>query len=66
MPLITEISPQSSYDVIIVGSGAGGGQAAYTLTLDGIKVLMLEGGDNYEPASAAMFQTPNQAPLRGA
>ena len=31
-----------TYDVIVVGSGAGGGQTAYTLTMDGVRVLMLE------------------------
>ena len=33
---------KAEYDVIIVGSGAGGGQMAYTLTLAGIKWIMLE------------------------
>ena len=32
------------YDVIIVGSGAGGGMSAYHLTKSGLKVLMLEAG----------------------
>ena len=53
------------YDVIVVGSGAGGGQMAYTLTMDGARVLMLEAGRNYDPiAETAMFQTPEMAPLR--
>jgi len=55
-----------TYDVIIVGSGAGGGQTAYTLTMDGARVLMLEAGRKYEPPrETAMFQTPDLAPLRG-
>jgi len=66
MAIISEISASSSYDVVIIGSGAGGGQAAYTLTLEGIKVLILEAGSNYDPATAAMFQIPGEAPLRGA
>ena len=41
MPLITSNKTQPEYDVIIVGSGAGGGQMAYTLTSEGVKVLML-------------------------
>src|ERR1700722_20886218 len=54
------------YDVIVVGSGAGGGQTAYTLTMNGASVLMLEAGRKYEPAGeTAMFQTPELAPLRG-
>ena len=31
-----------TYDVVVVGSGAGGAMAAYTLTAQGRKVLMLE------------------------
>jgi choline dehydrogenase-like flavoprotein len=62
-------SPQllkHSYDVIVVGSGAAGGQSAYTLCMDGAKVLMLEAGRKYQPEhETAMFQTPDQAPLGG-
>jgi choline dehydrogenase-like flavoprotein len=55
------------YDVIIVGSGAGGGMSAYTLTHAGLKVLLLEAGRNYDPLTETpMFQIPSQAPLRGA
>ncbi len=49
MPLIDTAGLQKEYDVIVVGSGAAGGQTAYTLTLDGAKVLMLEAGRNYVP-----------------
>lgn len=57
---------KSTYDIIIVGSGAAGGQTAYTLTMEGARVLMLEAGRNYDPSrETAMFQTPDQAPLRG-
>ena len=35
MPVITADQLQKQYDVVIVGSGAGGGQTAYTLTMEG-------------------------------
>jgi choline dehydrogenase-like flavoprotein len=66
MPHVSPDTVKENYDVIVVGSGAGGGQTAYTLTMDGAKVLMLEAGRNYEPAiETPMFQTNDQAPLRG-
>ena len=65
MPLLTTRKAQPSYDVIVVGSGAAGGQTAYTLTMAGAKVLMLEAGRNYDPVKETpMFQTDGQAPLR--
>ncbi len=67
MAFVTPETAAEKYDVIVVGSGAAGGQAAYTLTMDGARVLMLEAGRNYDPRSETpMFQTPDQAPLRGA
>ncbi|MBI1368355.1 MAG: FAD-binding protein [Planctomycetes bacterium] len=57
---------QRKYDVVIVGSGAGGGMAGYVLAHAGLKVLMLEAGRHYDPTTETpMFNTPNQAPLRG-
>ncbi len=53
------------YDVIVVGSGAAGGQTAYTLAMEGVKVLMLEAGRDYDPVTETpMFNTPQMAPLR--
>ena len=66
MAMIRRDALQKEYDVIVVGSGAAGGQTAYTLTMDGAKVLMLEAGRNYVPETETpMFHTPDQAPLRG-
>ena len=54
------------YDAIIVGSGAGGGMAAYQLSIQGMKVLVVEAGRDYDPVTETpMFKTPKDAPLRG-
>ncbi len=66
MPVITSSKTQPSYDVIVIGSGAAGGQTAYTCAMEGAKVLMLEAGRNYDPVTETpMFQHNGQAPLRG-
>jgi choline dehydrogenase-like flavoprotein len=66
VPFISaQAAAHKDYDVIVVGSGAAGGQIAYTLTMDGVRVLMLEAGRKYDASEAAMFQTPDVAPLRG-
>lgn len=55
------------YEVLIVGSGAGGAMAAYELTRLGHKVLLLEAGRNYEPRTETpMFKRNSDAPLMGA
>src|SRR3954465_15538381 len=67
MPIISANKAKPQYDVVIVGSGAGGGQAAYTLTLAGLKCCLLEAGRSYDPvAETPMFNAPNTAPLNGA
>ena len=38
------------HDVVIIGSGASGGMAAWNLTRKGAKVLMLEAGERFERA----------------
>ena len=67
MPIITSSKTQPSYDLIVVGSGAAGGQTAYTAVMEGAKVLMLEAGRSYDPVTETpMFQNNSQAPLRAA
>ncbi|HVU27919.1 MAG TPA: GMC family oxidoreductase [Verrucomicrobiae bacterium] len=66
MPFVTSSKIQPVYDVIVVGSGAAGGQSAYVLAAAGVKVLMLEAGRKYDPVNETpMFNTPHFAPLRG-
>jgi choline dehydrogenase-like flavoprotein len=55
------------YDVIVVGSGAGGGMAGYVLANAGVKILMLEAGPYFDPAKdSKQLQFPWQSPRRGA
>lgn len=57
------------YDVIVVGSGAGGGMATYQLANSGLKVALIEAGDYYDPADDAQrtqLRNPWESPRRGA
>ena len=49
----------TDFQVLVVGSGAGGAMAAYELTRQGIKVLLLEAGRDYDPRTETpMFKRP--------
>jgi gluconate 2-dehydrogenase alpha chain len=49
VPNILGNTSLASFDVLIIGSGAGGSAAAYVLTAAGLKVVILEAGDNNFP-----------------
>jgi choline dehydrogenase-like flavoprotein len=56
-----------NYDVIIVGSGAGGGMAGYILAKAGVNVLMLEAGPFFDPAKNSLqLDWSWDSPRRGA
>jgi choline dehydrogenase-like flavoprotein len=62
----TQTTPKT-YDVVIVGSGAGGGVAAHILSLAGAKICMLEAGDWFDGTkNSKMFGWPYQVPHRAA
>jgi choline dehydrogenase-like flavoprotein len=61
-----KVQPKN-YDVIIVGSGAGGGMAAYMLANAGLSVALLEAGPNYDPAkNVTQLKWSYESPRRGA
>jgi choline dehydrogenase-like flavoprotein len=51
-------------DVIVIGSGASGGMAAYNLTHKGVKVLMLDAGGAFERDRFWTHVLPYQADAR--
>lgn len=61
------LSRQSPYDVCIIGSGAGGGMAAHTLTQAGANVVLLEAGPLwFSTEDSKMLQWAYLSPRRGA
>ena len=60
------IRNRTLHDVVIVGSGAGGGMAAKVLTEAGANVLMLEAGAMFDTRrDSKMMAWPYQSPRRG-
>jgi choline dehydrogenase-like flavoprotein len=57
----------AEYDVVIVGSGAGGGMATYMLAEAGLKICLIEAGPEYDPAkNRTQLVPPWESPRRGA
>lgn len=55
------------YDAVIIGSGAGGGMAAYVLANAGLKVCLIEAGPMYDPQkNVTQLKRPWESPRRGA
>jgi choline dehydrogenase-like flavoprotein len=60
------IRNRTIHDVVIIGSGAGGGMAAKVLTEAGANVLMLEAGVMFDTRrDSKMMAWPYQSPRRG-
>ena len=53
------------YDVLIIGSGASGGMAAYTLTQKGVRCLMLDAGPLVDFNRVRTNKAPYELPYRG-
>ncbi|MFL5739540.1 MAG: GMC family oxidoreductase [Flavisolibacter sp.] len=61
-----KVQPKN-YDAVIVGSGAGGGMAAYMLSKAGLNIALIEAGPMYDPAkNVTQLKWPWESPRRGA
>lgn len=63
------IENAKKYDVVIVGSGAGGGMATKVLADAGLQVAVVEAGPYFDPAdpkTQTQFKWPYESPRRGA
>jgi choline dehydrogenase-like flavoprotein len=54
----------TTYDVCIIGSGAGGGMAAHALTKAGARVIMLEAGPEWWSTKNSAMLLPTHASMR--
>lgn len=49
---------RQNFEVVIIGSGAGGGASAWALSKHGMRVLLLEAGPAYDPARDYVLDKP--------
>jgi choline dehydrogenase-like flavoprotein len=65
-PTNPEVDLSTTYDAVVVGSGAAGGMAAHVLTSHGLKVLLLEAG-KYQDTGKILhsMEWPYDHPRRG-
>ena len=59
------MATSKNYDVLIIGSGASGGMAAYTLTKKGLNCLMLDAGPLVDFNRVRGNKAPYELPYRG-
>ena len=62
------IENERKYDVVVVGSGAGGGMATKILTDKGLTVALMEAGPYFDPANPDQqlhLKWPYESPRRG-
>src|SRR5687767_15910692 len=65
-PESSEVDLQTTYDAVVVGSGAAGGMAAHVLTSRGLKVLLLEAGRKLDiEKELKSMEWPYDHPRRG-
>ena len=57
--------PSTTYDVLIIGSGASGGMAAYTLSKLGVKCLLLDAGPQVDFQRNRGLKPVYELPYRG-
>jgi len=58
------MKPDQVYDVVVIGSGAAGGMAAWNLTRQGVNVLVLDAGERFDRAKYWTHVKPWQAAAR--
>ena len=66
LPMSQVAPPRKTYPVVVVGSGASGGMAAWNLTRKGIDVLLLDAGTKFERSQFWTHVRPWEARARRA